>query len=189
MALSLAHGRRVTASLLVLVAAATATHAARSQPARHAVRTRTTYISKQYGYQIALSGKYTMIPAALQWDGSFPFGDSGMVDITIDSHDRKFIVAAKPVSSRMSLTRWQTFVVAVKRQNCSQLRNFRTTSLGGVRAREFVNSCPGYDVITLAALYHRRGYLFEYLSPTGSSAGAARRTYEAGRRSFRFTHT
>ena len=188
MALSIAHGRRATASLLVVLVAATAAHAAGSQPARHALRTSTTYISKRYGYEIVLSGRYTMIPALLQWDGSFPFGASGMVDITIDSHDRKFIVAAKPVSSRMSLTRWQAFVVAVKRQNCSRLRNFRTTSIGGVKAREFVNSCPGYDVITLAALHHRRGYLLEYLSPTGSSASSARRTYEAGRRSFHFIH-
>jgi hypothetical protein len=189
MSLSFTHGRCTAFALLALVGAATVAHAAGSQPARRAVGTSTRYISKQYGYEIVLTGQYTMIPAALQWDGGFPFGDSGMVDITIDSHDRKFIVAAKPVSSRMTLTRWQAFVVAVKKQNCTRLRNFRPTSLGGVRAREFVNSCPGYDVITLAALHYRHGYLVEYLSPTGSSTAAARRTYEAGRRSFRFTQT
>jgi hypothetical protein len=88
----------------------------------------------------------------------------------------------------MTLARWQAFVVAVKKQNCTRLRNFRSTSLGGAPAREFVNSCPQYDVFTLAALHNGRGYLFEYLAPTGSSADPARRTYEAGRRSFRFTH-
>ena len=188
MPLSFTHGRH-TAFAFVLLAAATVAHAAGGQTAQRAVGASTRYVSKQYGYEIVLSGKYTMIPAVLQWDGSFPFGASGMVDITIDSHDRKFIVAAKPVSSRMTLARWQAFVVAVKKQNCTRLRSFRSTSLGGVRAREFVNSCPEYDVITLAALHHRRGYLLEYLSPTGSSAAAARRTYEAGRHSFRFTRT
>jgi hypothetical protein len=150
-------------------------------------RSSTTYVSKRYGYKIALNGQYTMIQALLQWDGSFPFGASGMVDITINSHDQKFIVAAKRVSSRMSLARWQAFVVKVKKQNCTRLRNFRSTSLGGAPAREFVNNCPDYNVITVAALHKGRGYLLEYLAPTQFSAAANHRTYEAGRRSFRFT--
>jgi hypothetical protein len=173
--------KRACGAMLVLgVASATLCGVASS-------RSSTTYISKRYGYKIALSGQYTMIQALLQWDGSFPFGASGMVDITIDSHDRKFIVAAKRVSSGMSLARWQAFVVGLKRQNCTRLRHFRSTSLGGVSAREFVNNCPEYNVITLAALHKGRGYLFEYLAPTQFSAASNRRTYEAGRRSFRFT--
>jgi hypothetical protein len=185
----IAHGRRTAGIFLVLLIAATAAQAARSQPAnaRHVLRGTTAYISKRYGYKIALTGQYTMIQALLQWDGSFPFGSSGMVDITLDSHDRKFIVAAKRVPPGMSLARWQAFVVGVKRQNCTRLRNFRSTSLGGVPAREFVNTCPGYDVITLAALHKGRGYLLEYLAPTNSSAASDRRTYEAGRRAFQFT--
>lgn len=128
-----------------------------------------------------------MTPAPGRWDGGFPFGDSGEVDLIVDPQDRKFIVAAKPVSSRMSLARCETFVVRVKRQACHRLRNFRASSLGGARAREFVNSCPGYDVITLAALHKGRGYLLEYVSPSSFSAASDRRTYEAGRRSFQFT--
>ena len=189
MAYALVQYRLIALTLLVVVASATASGAASGRPfqtsaASHAS---TKYISKRYGYEIVLSGNYTMIQAAAQWDGSFPFGASGMVDITMDPQDRKFIIAAKPVSFRMTLARWQVFVVGVKKQNCTRLWNFRSTSLGGVPAREFVNSCPDYDVITLAALHNRRGYLFEYLSPTGSSAGSARRTYEAGRRAFKFT--
>ena len=130
-----------------------------------------------------------MIQAAAQWEGDFPYGASGLVDLILDPEDRKFIVAAKPVSPGMSLSRWLAFVVGVKRQACSRLRNFRTTSLGGVPAREFVNTCPGYDVITLAALHNRHGYLLEYVSPPNFSAASDRRTYEAGRRAFRFTHS
>ena len=171
-----------------VVSVSAAAAAAKGLTARQAVRTGTTYISKLYGYEITLNGKYTMTKALFQWDGSFPFGANGMVDITIDPHDRKFIIAAKHVSSKMTLAGWQAFIVAVKKQNCTRLRDFRSTSLGGVPAREFVNSCPEYGVITLAALHNGRGYLFEYLSPTGSSASSARRTYEAGRRSFRYIH-
>ena len=180
---------RTTASLLVLLAAATVAGAARSEPsnARQALVTSTTYISKRYGYEIVLTGNYTKIPALLQWDGSFPFGASGMVDIVIDSHDRKFIVAAKPVSAALTLARWQAFVVGLKRQNCTHLRSFRSTTLGGIPAREFLNDCPEYNVITLAALHKGRGYLLEYLAPTHFSAVSSRRTYDAGRRSFRFT--
>jgi hypothetical protein len=107
--------------------------------------------------------------------------------LIIDPHDRKFVVAAKPVSSGTSLSRWAAFVVRVKRKACHGLRDFRASSLGGVPAREFVDSCPEYDVITLAALYKGRGYLLEYLSPASFSAASDRRTYEAGRRAFEFT--
>lgn len=188
--LSFAGGRRIAATLLVILIAATAADAASSQPshARLALRTSTTYLSKRYGYQIVLSGKYTMLPAQFQWTGGFPFGDSGQVDVIVDdSHDRKFIVAAEPVSSGMSLARWEAFVVGVHREVCQRLRKFRASSLGGVPAREFVNSCPGYEVITLAALHKGRGYLLNYLSPPSSSTASNRRIYEAGRRSFRFT--
>ena len=128
-----------------------------------------------------------MIPAQLAWDGGFPFGSSYKVDVIIDPHDRKFVVAAKPVSSEMSLSRWEAFVVEVKRQACHGLRDFRASSLGGVPAREFVNSCPEYEVITLAALRKGRGYLLEYLAPASFSAASDRHTYDAGRRAFAFT--
>lgn len=146
----------------------------------------TKYISKRYHYEIVLEGRYTMTPAYGQWDGDFPFGSSGKVDLIVDGRDRKFIVAAKRVSPGMSLSRWAAFIAGVKRESCTGLRRFRNSSLGGERAREFVNSCPGYDVITLAALHNGRGYIFEYLSPSGFSAAASRRTYEAGRRAFAF---
>jgi hypothetical protein len=175
-------------TLLVAVVGATAS-SAKSRPSQTplASRATTTYVSKRYGYQITLRGRYTMYPAAAQWVGDFPFGASGQVDVIADWQDRKFIVAAKPVSRKMSLSRWGAFVVNVKQQACHALRNFGATSLGGVPAREFVNSCPDYDVITLAALHNGRGYLLEYVSPTPFSAASDRRTYEAGRRAFRFT--
>ena len=129
-----------------------------------------------------------MIQAQQLWDGRFPFGDTGQVDLIVaDSQDRKFIVAARPVPPGMSLSRWAAFVVKVQRQVCGGLRGFRASSLGGLPAREFVNNCPGYSVITLAALHKGRGYLLNYLSPPASSETSERRAYEAGRRTFEFT--
>jgi hypothetical protein len=175
--------------VLVLVLGATVSGSSGASPRTFVSRPGTTYGSKQYGYKIVLSGQYTMTPAYGPWDGDFPFGSSGKVDLIVDGRDRKFIVAAKPVAPDMSLARWAAFVAGVKRESCSGLRRFRISSLGGAPAREFVNTCPGYDVITLAAVHKGRGYLFEYLSPPSFSAAFDRRTYEAGRRSFHFTQT
>jgi hypothetical protein len=179
---------RIAVTCLVIAACATGCGAeSPSSLETSARRVGTKYISKRYRYDIVLRGKYTMIPAQLSWDGGFPFGGSGKVDVIIDPHDRKFIVAAEPVTPGTTLSRWEAFVVGLKRQACHRLRNFRASSLGGVPAREFVNSCPQYEVITLAALHKGRGYLLEYLSPPSFGAASDRRTYEAGRSAFEFT--
>lgn len=178
-------------SLLLVVAGAGATGcgaaSGRSSQSTSVARAGTKYVSKRYRYEIVLRGTYGMVQALAPWDGSFPFGSSGRVDVIVDRQDRKFIVAAKPVSSGMTLSRWEAFVAKLKRQACHGLSKFRASSLGGEPAREFVNRCPGYDVITLAALHGRRGYLLEYLSPPGFGAASERRVYEAGRRAFAFT--
>jgi hypothetical protein len=180
---------RIAVTLFVVVAGATACggESRRSTQKPSAPRVGKKYTSQRYRYEIVLRGKYTMIPAQVAWNGGFPFGSTGEVDVIIDPHDRKFIVAAKAVSSGMSLSQWEAFVIRVKRQACHGLRNFRASSLGGEPAREFVNSCPEYEVITLAALHKGRGYLLEYLSPSSISAVSDRHTYEAGRRAFEFT--
>jgi hypothetical protein len=184
---------RIAVTLLALIASAVACGAASSRPSQttSAPPARTKYISKRYGYEIVLRGRYFIVPAQRQWDGRFPFGATGQVDLIGDyTQDRKFVVAAKPVPPGMSLSRWEAFVVRVQRRFCHGLRNFRASSLGGEPAREFVNSCPAspeYEVITLAALHKGRGYLLNYLSPPSSSAASDRRMYEAGRRAFQFT--
>jgi len=60
-------------------------------------------------------------------------------------------------------------------------------TLGGELAREFQLACGGpYDVIFLATVHDGRGYIFQFVSPTPNTAASDRRTYDAGRRSFRF---
>src|SRR5690349_20178126 len=110
---------RIAATLLVVVfvagAAGCGAESSRSQKRTSVPRAGTKYISKRYRYEIVLRGKFVMIPAQIAWDGAFPFGSSGKVDVIIDRRDRKFIIAAKPVSSGMSLSRWEAFIVSVKR--------------------------------------------------------------------------
>jgi hypothetical protein len=187
---------RIAAMLLAVVASAIACGAASSRPSQttSAPPASTKYVSKRYGYEIVLRGRYYILPAQRQWDGRFPFGATGQVDLIGGyTQDHRFAIAAKPVRSGMSLSRWGAFVVRVQRRFCHGLRNSRASSLGGEPAREFVNSCPpvgsspGFEVITLAALHKGRGYLLNYLSAPGYSAASDRRIYEAGRRAFKFT--
>jgi hypothetical protein len=186
---------RIAVTLLVVVASATVCAAASGRPSKttSAPPAGKKYISKRYGYSIVLRGKYVLVPAKLQWDGRFPFGDTGMVDLIAGVYiDHKFVVAAEPVPAGMTLSEWEAFVVGVQRSFCGGLRNFRASSLGGEPAQEFVNTCSNapsvpWRVITLAALHNGRGYLLNYLSESTSSAAAERRNYDAGRRSFHFT--
>jgi hypothetical protein len=188
---------RIAVTLLVVVASATVCRAASSRPSQPPYpptpHTGTKYVSKRYGYSIVLRGKYVLVPAKLQWDGRFPFGDTGMVDLIAGVYiDHKFVVAAEPVPAGMTLSEWEAFVVGVQRSFCGGLRNFRASSLGGEPAQEFVNTCSNapsvpWRVITLAALHNGRGYLLNYLSESTSSAAAEHRNYDAGRRSFHFT--
>ena len=187
---------RIAVTLLVVVASATVCGAASSRPSQPPYpptpHKGTKYVSKRYGYSIVLKGKYLWFPAKQQWDGRFPFGDTGQVDLIAGVYiDYKFAVAAKPVPAGMTLSEWEAFVVGVQRQFCYGLRNFRASSLGGEPAQEFVQTCPNppsnWRVITLAALHNGRGYLINFLSEPSTNAAAERRNYDAGRRSFQFT--
>jgi hypothetical protein len=190
---------RIAVMLLAVVASATMCAAASGRPSKttSAPPAGKKYISKRYGYSIVLKGKYLWVPAKQQWDGSFPYGDSGKVDVIAGVYvSHNFVVAAMPVAAGMTLSEWAASVKGVQQQNCFALRNFRASSLGGEPAQEFVNTCGGrsggaglstWRVITLAALHDGRGYLLNYLSEPTSNAAAEYRNYDAGRLSFRFT--
>jgi hypothetical protein len=187
---------RIAVGLLAVVASATVCGAAssRASQASSAPPAGKRYISKRYGYSIAPKGSYLWTPAKQNWDGRFPFGSTGQVDLIAGWYaatDDKFAVAAKPVPAGMTLSGWEAFVKGVQQQQCYRLRNFRASSLGGEPAQEFDNICPNspssWRVITLAALHNGRGYLINFLSEPSSNAAAERRNYDAGRRSFRFT--
>ena len=188
---------RIAVALLAVVASATVCAAAsgRASQTTSAPPAGKKYISKRYGYSIVLRGRWVFIPAKLQWDGRFPFVDTGMVDQTAGVYiDHKFVVSAEPVAPDMKLSAWEAFVEGLQKSYCYRLRNIRATSLGGEPAQEFVNTCPGannpagtWRVITLAALHNGRGYLINYLSEPTSNAAAEYRTYDAGRRTFQFT--
>jgi hypothetical protein len=186
---------RFAVALLAVVASATVCGAAssRASQASSAPSAGKRYISKRYGYSIAPKGSYLWTPAKQNWDGRFPYADTGQADLIAGWYiDDKFLVSAMPVSAGTTLSEWEAFVKGVQDRYCGRLRDFRPSSLGGEPAQEFVNTCTAtntssWRVITLAALHNGRGYLLEYVSPTPFSDASDRRTYEAGRRAFRFT--
>src|SRR5690348_8245505 len=75
--------RRGIVAFLVVVVSAVACGVASSGPSQttSAPPAGKKYISKRDGYSIVLKGKYVLVPAKLQWDGRFPFGATGMVDL------------------------------------------------------------------------------------------------------------
>jgi hypothetical protein len=158
----------------------------------------TTFVSKRYGYAIALPGHYDATSARTAWQGGAPLVDSGEVDVFTDERDRPatptsggarfFVAAAARVPSGTTLAGWERSQAAVMSELC-QKRSwaFRDTTLGGVAARRFQTKCPVHDAIVVVALNGGRGYTFQYVSPASNSAASDRRSFDAGRRGFRFT--
>jgi hypothetical protein len=192
-------GMRIAAVLAAALVAAA--FAAQSSPARTASAAEgssasTTFVSKNYGYTVAIPGpQWVAYDAAISWSGDFPLGVDPGLDIIFDSHDRKFIAAAMPLSAGTTLRTWTahqaTTVHSVTAKSgapfCRKARAFRDTTLGGAPAREFQYVCLGYDTIVVNAVHRGRGYVFQFVSPTPNTAASDRGTFDAGRRSFRFT--
>ena len=145
------------------------------------------FVSKRYAYQFNPGSGFFAQYATSQWRGAFPFGGDPGVDTFIDWHERKFIVAAMKVPASMRLSDWGAKHVARMQSFCKQAHAFRRSTLGGAPAIEFIDTCPDYDVIVLTAVHARRGYIFQFVSPTRNSPAADRRAYEAGRRTLHFT--
>jgi len=87
----------------------------------------------------------------------------------------------------MGVSEWEARHVFSMQSFCKQAHAFGRSTLGGAPAKEFTEVCPDYDEIVLTAVHARRGYIFQLVSPTANSPTADRRSYEAGRRTFRFT--
>jgi hypothetical protein len=190
----MASGIRIVAALavaLIAVSFAAESSRARTEFTTEAFPPGKKFVSKRYGYEFVLPagrGRYYATYASMAWNGKeFPFGDSGKVDVLADLSGRKFIAAATRLSPGTTLRKWEASYIAIMQSFCKKARALRSTTLGGVAAREFTIGCPIYDVIAVVALHRGRGYFFQFLSPTANTAASDRRIFDAGRRTFRFT--
>jgi hypothetical protein len=135
---------RVAVALLAVVASVTVWGAASSRAAQtiSAPPAGKKYISKRYGYSIAPKGSYLFTPAKQQWDGRFPFGATGQVDLIAGWYvEDKFAVAAKPVPAGMTLSEWEACVEGVQQQFCYGLRDPALVSWRrtGTRVRQYLS--------------------------------------------------
>ena len=146
------------------------------------------FVSKRYGYSIALPAGWRATYARRVWAGRFPLMDSGEVDFFEDRNERFFIVAATRVPAGTTLRQWERSHgdVMTRSPYCERSRAFQDTRLGGVAAREFQNRCLVHDAIVVAVVRRGRGYTFQFVSPKRNSATVDRRMFETGRRGFRF---
>ena len=190
---------------VVLVAAAFAAQSspARSTSAAAGQAATTTFVSKKYGYTLVLAGPWLAQYAVTKWLGEFTSGPAPDVDQFSDlrvNRYNKFFVAAKRVSAGTTLENWTASQVATSQAvisnngqpQCNKSRAFRNTTLGGEPAREFQNACPfesvpHLNVITVTALHHGRGYVFELGAAGAHTAASDRRMFDAARHSFHFT--
>jgi hypothetical protein len=170
-----------TLAALAAVAALTAVVA----PARAA--SPATFVSKRFGYSIVLTRSWSPQYAITAWPGGGQFPNSPTVDTFADGRGHLVIVAARRVAARTTLAEFTASVIRPIPPVCGKSHAFRTTSLGGAPASDFVNACTdGLDVITATALHGGRGYVFWVGSPTASAPASGRALFERVRRSLRF---
>lgn len=152
----------------------------------------TTFVSKRYGYSIALPGhsaRWYNRPALANWtSGSIGGIDSPGFDTFTDLKlSRNYLLAAVP--GRWSLSRWTDFAMSARSEICGLPRSLPSSTLDGARARVFTWSCTdGYRIIGATALHAGRGYFMLVISPIADSRSADLDAFQATRRSFRFRH-
>lgn len=151
------------------------------------------FVSKRYGYEFVFpAGDYAAHYATTAWNSTvFPSTDTGMVDSVwyADTSDRKFIAANTRLPTGTTLRKWEaTYLALLHELNvCQKVRASRSTTLGGVAAREFTIPCSMYDVTAVIAIHRGRGYFFQFVSPTSNTTASDQHIFDAGRRTFRFT--
>jgi hypothetical protein len=186
------------AAALIAVSCGSDDAPASPEPEAQASAGDTKFVSDRYGYEIDLARYYEAMSARTAWSGGPPLVDGGEVDVFTDRRDRPatptsggarfFVAAATRVPAGTTLRAWERSHAAIMSQLCEQKsRAFRATTLGGVAAREFQNRCPVHDAIVVVAVHRGRGYTFQYVSPLSNSKASDRRSFEAGRRGFRFS--
>jgi len=75
----------------VAVVSVAGNSAARTERAADGSAPRSKFVSKRYGYELVLTGRYFHQYATVAWSGSFPFGNGPDIDGFYDGQDRKFI--------------------------------------------------------------------------------------------------
>jgi len=169
-------------ALFCVIALASSLAQAAAQPER-------TFVSKQYGYSIALpgdSGCWDARLATTTWSTDAFEHDSPAFDLFTDHEAGRFyFLAARPYGA--SIGQWTTFVASARPSICGAPRSLSNTTLAGTSAHLLTWLCSdGYRVLAITALHARRGYVMLMASSMALSRASDLRAFDAARRSFRF---
>jgi hypothetical protein len=148
------------------------------------------YVSKLYGYSIALPGKssrWSVAYATKHWTGNSIGGiGSPAIDTFTDlATSRSYLLAARPTKS--NLQQWTRFVASARASVCGKPRSLGSSTLGGAPASVATWTCTdGYKVFVITALHAHSGYFMLVASPISIPRTADTTAFNTARRSFRF---
>ena len=193
------HKRAAVIGMVVLVMATTGCSSPRApvapqpsgQPSASARGSAVTteFVSKRYGFRLALDNGWSSSDAEAVWDGKKLQGVSSpsFADFT-DPTGRAFTVGAAAVPKGTRLAAWRAAMVRGVHPGCTDTPSAKSTTLGGEPALEWTTDCgDGSHITKIAAVHGTRGYMtiFE-LSPSAVTAEDLR-ILESIRGSFQFT--
>jgi hypothetical protein len=148
-----------------------------------------TFRSERYGFRVTLPEDWSEADAVADWDGKTLPGLASPIFARFadPANSRALVAAAAPVPEGMELAEWRAAMVRATPAVCPDPSPMEETTLGGEPALAWTHTCTdGYDVIKLAALHGRRGYIIFLASPTVNDDADDRHFFESIRSSFRF---
>jgi hypothetical protein len=193
------HKRRAFPLALIAIAtvsAAAACGPSGNKPAAQDTQTQPAarlqkFTSQRYSFRVTLAKDWSEVDASVAWNGNKLQGleSPSFANFTDTAKGRTLVAAAAPVAKGMGLAEWRAAMVRAAPSVCSQSSSVEQTTLGGEPALAWTATCSdGYHVSKVATLHGNRGYMMFLASPTANHIAENQRTFDAIRRSFRFTH-
>jgi hypothetical protein len=172
------------AALCAIVSALVLVPAAASAP-------NTKFVSKQYGYSIALPGdssRWSSRFAFITWSTGTISPDAPAFDTFTDVRTgRLYIIGARRLLAGSTLGKWTALFLRNRGPNCTTRPSISNSKLSGTPARRLTWSCTdGYKAIGITALRARLGYFMIVASRTTSTLASDRTAFSSARASFRF---
>lgn len=145
----------------------------------------TNFVSKRYGYSLALTGgsaRYILTPASTNWSGSGPSPSDPAFDQIDDLQTHSsYMVASKPIPPGWTLRKWMSSTRSITVPPCTYKRTLAKSNVDGAPALAYELKCAEGVVFQLAAIHAQRGYLIIV-----AADASVQRAFNAARRSFRF---
>jgi hypothetical protein len=157
----------------------------------------TKFVSKQYGYSVALPGSpssWSSSFALVTWSAGSIEPRSPAFDTFTDTRaDRLYLIAARRPPTGPTLAKWTAFFrtaffTSPVTVGCQKDGSLPNSTLSGVPARVFTYRCSDVPYgIGITAIHDHLGYMMLVASQGSTSHASDRSAFDAARRSFRFS--